>query len=226
MMDIDDVQFPETIIQCDYLTREAIQAYFSLNVANPDQCAPGTLWDKQQKAYFQSYSSPPMGSGFKQQKDKNLREKYKTMLEGGGMAAKHLSFTPASFQFVMNPEVVAKILGIYRERELRPGTLKKIMSHWRQLARFVASKWCPKSRNATYSSDFCDKLDRWYADFVKSFDLEARTEARAGPDVHLYEVWKYATSQWLEWCQKFKVCAQQRHSFRHVATQEWCAPAG
>ena len=63
MPDQELYNFPEGPIQCA-LTKDQVNAYYSLQVSCPAQCAPGSLWAKQKAQYIKVYTTPLAGAGF------------------------------------------------------------------------------------------------------------------------------------------------------------------
>lgn len=216
--DRENFNFPPEEIACKGYTRDELKDYYSLTRNFGDQCAAGTFWDVQKTAFYRCLRTHiPAGSGFKKNSLQNLNEKYKSLDEGAGMAYKFLNATPASFDFVMHPDQVARLLGIYRAKgNVTPATMKKLLDHWRVVSDFVGTEYCPRDINGTcyaYSKAYREKLDVWYGDMSKKLKdekdvlLKRKIPEEERP-VHLFEVWEHAKSQWLAWCKKYKVGGQ------------------
>ena len=207
------------------LTNDQLIQYHSLSRAFPDKCLPTTLWGRQAKAYRMTHLNPPASYEIKHRSPTNISEVLRCMDEGGGMAALHLGKDISSFTFVMEPDVLAQFVGIYealpgkKTTNVAPGTIKKQLTYWRGVSKWVPKEVCPKEAGATWDKKYLKDLDKWYADMVKIYQRRAKQHREEAlprelnnmneeQPIHLQEGFEYSLKSWEDFAKKFKVSGE------------------
>ena len=97
--------FPDGTIPCTIPNAQLQKSWQSLSISCPEQCGEGSLWAKQKQEYNSTMPNPPATSGLVRQSKSNIKLKLRYMEQGTGLACQHFGHSPASFEFVMDPQV-------------------------------------------------------------------------------------------------------------------------
>lgn len=208
-----EYDFPTDFTPCT-LSRYALDDYYSLKVAAPNELLPGTLWHKQEAALRKLSSNPPVGwtrSMAPLANDTVEGVMIKALRECMGCLHKHYNMPP-TMEIVMDPKSMSIYWGFLKAKQGAPDTIKMRFQQLSQAVDFVMSKFCPKAPNRNWSSGYIHELKHWYTTLAAKLLVDCSRAPKPTHAMGLWDAWIHAEGSWLEFVKAFQVTKQCIHA--------------